>query len=251
MRRGRRRRAQRVGPAVVAVGGGAVAVGDGIAQHRDGGDVRGRQHVDALDLIPVLDALRVRQLGSGDEIARGVEAGGARAGMAGLLRRRRVVMQADGEVAERRGIERHGIGDVVGAGRDRDVAAAGEGQSAVGSGVDAAEDQRGPRDVRRQDVQRLDPEDVGDVDPERLAAEGEMHGLAQRRALQRLGRQDVARLGDLLRRCPGAHPVRWRSGRRRPRPRHGHQHCQCQPQPPHIRPAAYRCHCQYGNAINA
>ena len=52
-------RGEDVGPAIVAVGCGGVSVSDGVAEGDDGGRVGWGEDVDAGELIPVFDVLRV------------------------------------------------------------------------------------------------------------------------------------------------------------------------------------------------
>jgi hypothetical protein len=130
-----------VGPAVVAVGGSSVTVGDGVAEGNDGGGVLGGRcgsgDVDSGDLVPVIHLLRAGKVCRRDLIAVDIVRRGAGAGMAGLAGRRGVQMEGDGEIGERGDGIVDGVGDVLGACRDDDVAAAGEGERLVGRGVDS------------------------------------------------------------------------------------------------------------------
>ena len=85
--RGLETRGEDVGPAVVAVGGGGVAVGDGVAEGDDGAGAGRGEDVDAGELVPVVDVFRVGKVGGGDEVAVHVVRGGAGAGMAGFAGR--------------------------------------------------------------------------------------------------------------------------------------------------------------------
>jgi len=125
-----------VGPAIVAVGGGSVAVGDGVAEGYDGGCVLRGGDIDCGDLVPVVHLLRGRQVCRRDLIAVDVVGRGAGAGMAGLAGGRGVEMEGDGEVGESGDGIVDGVGDVLGTCGNGDVAAAGEGERLVGGGVD-------------------------------------------------------------------------------------------------------------------
>ena len=87
--------------------------------------------------------------------------------MAGLDRGWCVVVDADGEVVEGRDWSVQVVGEHLRARRDGDAGVAGEGQGAVGGGVDG---RVGGRDwagyVDRSEVERGDAECVGDVDAE-------------------------------------------------------------------------------------
>ncbi len=119
-----------VGPAVVAVGGGAVAVGDGVAEGDDGGCAGERDCTSiAESWYQWSTCFGVGQVGwRRYEVAVDVVGGGARAGMAGLAGGRRVEMEGDGEVGQRRDGKVERVGDELGAGRNGDIGAAGEGE---------------------------------------------------------------------------------------------------------------------------
>jgi hypothetical protein len=91
---------QDVGPAIVPVGGCAVSVGDGVAEDHDGGGCGRGEHVDCGDLIPVVDVLRIEEIGCGDEIAVGDVGGSTGAGMRGLADGRLVEVEGDREIGE-------------------------------------------------------------------------------------------------------------------------------------------------------
>ena len=59
----------------------------------------------------------------------------------------------------------------------------------------------------RGEVERQNPEGVGEMDAEGRAANGEMHDLAERGVVEESGWDGVLRLGRLLRGGPGADPV--------------------------------------------
>ena len=81
---------ENVGPAIVAVGGGAMAVGDGVAEGDDGSCGGRGLHIDFGDLVPVIDVFGIGERGSADEVAVRVEGGCTRARVSGLASRRRL-----------------------------------------------------------------------------------------------------------------------------------------------------------------
>ncbi len=123
-----------VWPAVVAVGGCAVSVGDGVAEGYDGGGWGVSADIDGGDLVPVINLFdfahgclfgRV-EFGGGDGVAVYVIRGGAGAGVAGLDGGRLVEMDADGEVGEGGDWSVDWIGEDFSAGRDGEVWVPGE-----------------------------------------------------------------------------------------------------------------------------
>ncbi len=117
---------QEVGPAIVAVGRSAVAVGDGIPECDHGGGAAGRLHVHAGDEIPVVHFLCFRELFRGNKVAMSVIGRRAGTGMAGLRRGRLRQMERDGQIRERSDGVRNGIGKVVGAGGNNHIQPPGE-----------------------------------------------------------------------------------------------------------------------------
>src|SRR5690606_26231354 len=84
-------RQQLVGPAVVAVGGGAAAVGQGVADDRDRRGVLAAFGLDAAEEVPVVGGRRVRQVGGLGLVAVHQVGGGARAGVPGEVERGQTV----------------------------------------------------------------------------------------------------------------------------------------------------------------
>ena len=170
---------QTVGPAQVGVGLDAVAVGDAVAQRHDGPRLR-RNDVDAGDLEPAVGGLGAGQVGGGHVVARQDVGRGARARVAGLDAGHLGIVQADGQVGQRRDRQCHRIGPVVGAGGDGHLRAAREGEGAIGGRIDAGGGEIGRhRDMGGLDGQRGGPERVGQPHPQGLAGQGQAHDLAQ------------------------------------------------------------------------
>ena len=223
-RRGLEALGEDVGPAVVAVGGGGVAVGDGVAEGNDGSCAGGGEDVDAGELIPVLDLLCVGKIACGDEIAVKVVRGGAGAGVAGFTCGRRVKVNSDGEVRERGDGIVDGVGDVFGAGGDDDFGGSAEGEGLVGGGIDGGGGGRERAgDVDGGEVQRVDAEGVGEMHAQGCATGGDADDLAESRVAKVVGGEGILRLGNLLRGGPGADPelrirgglgLGWRAGNR-------------------------------------
>ena len=200
-----------VGPAVVSVGGGAVAVGDGVTEGDDGGGAGGGEDVDRGDEVPVIDVMGISKFGRGGGIAVDIPGRGTGAGMARLLFGRDVQVESYGDVGERGDGVVDGIGDIFGAWRNGDIGSAGEGERAIGGGVDRRGGGRErPGDVDGGEVEGRDAESVREVDAEGRAAGGEVEDFADSRVTEGLGREGVLGLGDLLGGAPGGDPDRWR-----------------------------------------
>jgi len=196
-----------VGPAIVTVGGGGVPVGDGVAEGDDCGCERRGENVDAGELIPVFDMLRVRKVGCGDEVAVEVPRGGVGAGVSGFGGRRRVKMEGDGEARERRDGAGDGVGEIFSAGGDEDVGGSRKSYGAIGCGVNCGgvECER-VRDVHGCDVERRGPKRIRQADAERGAADGEVDDLADGGVAEIVGRDGILGLGNLDGSGPGAGP---------------------------------------------
>ena len=198
---------ENVGPAVVAVGGGSMAVSDGVAEHDDGGGAFGSEDIDGGDLIPVVDVFGVGEIGGGGFVSVDDVRRSAGTGVAGFRGGRSLEVERDRNVRESVDLVSDGVGNVVGAGRDGDVGRSGEGERLVGAGIDLS---RGwtewVRDMDRADVEGFDSEGVGDVNAESRASEREMKYLADGGVAEIVGRKGVVGLGDLLGAGPGDDP---------------------------------------------
>ncbi len=169
-----------VGPAVVGVEGGAVAVGEGVAE---GHDTAGRlrvEDVDAGDVVPGRGGRRVRGavlVGGPIPLRRTVVGlpGGTVVGRgAGVARR----MDGDQEVGPVGHRERHRITDQVLARRDRDRRDTGEGDGThrAGHGVRSRLPQR---DGHRVEPQGRGTEPVGEPHAGRATADADVHDIAE------------------------------------------------------------------------
>jgi hypothetical protein len=127
---------QHVGPAVIAVGGHAIAVGDGIADRNDRAGTARRLNFDVAQRIPARDLARLGPCRLHHLVALGEEALGAGAGMAGLARRFAFEVQRDREIGGRFEFHGDGVAVVFSARRNHDVGTAIEGQWPQGRGVD-------------------------------------------------------------------------------------------------------------------
>jgi len=199
-----------VSPAVVSVGGCAVSVGDGVAEGYDGCGWCVGEDVDGGDLIPVIDVLGRIEFGGGDGVAVDEIGGGTGAGVAGLDRWRRVVVDGDGDVGQRWDWKFYGVREEFCAGRDGEVGVASEGEGAVGGGVNGRVGGRdGVGDVDGGEVERGGSEGVGDVDAEGIAACGEVDDLAEGSVAEVVRGEGILGLGDLLGGGPGDDPGGW------------------------------------------
>ena len=199
-----------VGPAVVAVGGCAVSVGDGVAE----GDYCSRrgdsQDINGGDLVPVVNVFGRVEFGGGDGVPVDIVGSGAGAGVACLDGGRRVVVDADGEVGEGGDGRVDGIGEDFGSWRDGDIGVASEGEGAVGGGVNGRVGGRdGVGDVDGGEVERGGSESVGDMDAESVAAEREVEDLAEGSVAEVVRGEGILGLGDLLGGGPGDDPGGW------------------------------------------
>ena len=205
---GEQRAGQLVCPAVLAVGGRAAAVRDGVAEHGDGGAGAQRHHVDGADGVPVV---RLRHgFGEVRRVACGNVGRGAGARVAGQARRGNLaVMDGDGEVLARFQREVHRVGDDLLAGRHREGARAAEGQLHRGAVHDlgARAHRRGAGDLHAEDLGLVLIEQVGQVQAQGLAANRHLDGLAEGIVREAGCRRVVVRLGDLQGRGPGGGPV--------------------------------------------
>ena len=99
--RGLQSRCEHIGPAVIAVGGGSMTIGDGVSERNDGSCVRWREHIDFRHLVPMIHVLRLGERGRGYLVTVDVIGRGARAGMACLLCRWCLQMKRHSEIGER------------------------------------------------------------------------------------------------------------------------------------------------------
>lgn len=132
-----------VRPAVVGVGGGAAAVGDGVADDVEGRGALGLVGLDGGEEVPVVCGLGSGgglEVGGGNEVARREPAGGAAArvsgdGLAGLAGGE---VERDGQDGLRLDWELDGIRDDQGAIGNEEVLFAGEGDGFGAAGLDGA-----------------------------------------------------------------------------------------------------------------
>jgi hypothetical protein len=91
-------RGKDVGPSIVAIGGRAMAVGDGVSQCDNGSCTGNGLHINSRHNVPVVDLSGVGECGSGGEISVCVIGGGSGAGMPSLLRWRLGNIEADSKI---------------------------------------------------------------------------------------------------------------------------------------------------------
>jgi len=189
---------KKVGPAVVCVHGGAVTIGNGVAQD-DNGRRNTSGDIHPGDEIPVFYLLGVRQVGSGYLVAMHHVGRGSRARVARLLSRFLVDVKSDCQIRKCR----HGIGDrignIVGARRYRDIQLAGEGQSLIATGNDlVGSGGNRTRNMHGREAQGRDAESIREMHPQFRAAHRQMNNLTQRRIVQVRWRKRIGGFGELL-----------------------------------------------------
>src|SRR5579864_9341791 len=116
-----------VGPTVIAVGGGAVAIGDGVSQNDDCACSGRGFYVNSGDEVPVINSFCDVELRRGDWISVGDIGGCPRTRMARLLDWSCVEAQRDGNIRQRICRKRNRIREVVCMGRNGYVGRAREG----------------------------------------------------------------------------------------------------------------------------
>ena len=196
---------QIVGPARIGVGRAGRAVGDRIAENRDGAG-GGAQHVDFRQREPRFIGRRPGQVGVRDVIAADAEGGGVGGDVAGLRLRRRRAAEADGQIVEGADRQVDRVGDDLLTGRQSDADLAAEGQGmAVARQRGAARLLRG-RDGGLEDDQRRRAEGVGQAHARRLTRRRHAHDLAQAQVARVL--QFVFGVDRHLGAGPGGGPLR-------------------------------------------
>lgn len=188
-----------VGPAVVAISGCAVAVSDGVTKDNDGRRSGWGLNVDFTDLVPVVNVFWVAERRSADLISVHEPGCGAGAGVTGFAGGRRLEVEGDGEIRERRDRVVDGIRDKLCSRRNVGVRFACKGQRAIAGGINRWRrcGQR-TRDVDRGDVESFSAEGIGEMQADGRSADGEVHNLAQSCVREIFRRQSVVGFGDLL-----------------------------------------------------
>ena len=117
-------------------------------------------------------------------------------------------IEADGDVGERSDVERDGIREDGGAGRNVDGGCAAKGDGVIAAGLNGSA-AGAERDVGVADGERIEAELVGEADANLRAADGDVRDLAQRHAREQA---KVEAVGQHRRCGPGSYPLRWRRG---------------------------------------
>src|SRR5580658_5786363 len=171
---------QSVGPPVIAVGRGAVSIGNRIPKDDDCPGIGRSRYVNSGDEVPVFNGLRAEELGHRNQVSMCDVGSRSRTWMAGLFVRSRADVQRDGYIGERIYRKRDRIRKVVGVRWNRNAWQAREREGFVAVRHNLFGTRRDwSRDVRSHHEQRRSAKSIRKPQADSSTAEGQMHDLAQ------------------------------------------------------------------------